>query len=128
MRFLVEITVGATACALWNLLVVAGLRLRGLVPTVRPGKRWGTETEVALLSLGKRGYVFVKGVLMFGWGIFAGISASEYVSQRYFNSSYDRLTLTRTALGLLFFAAFGALFSIYEWNNSAHSRDAPRHV
>jgi hypothetical protein len=120
MQFLVEIAVCTAVCVLWNLLMIVGLRLSGIRVPLRFGKQRGIGTQTSLLSLGKWGYVFVKGVLLFGWGLFAGITASEYASQRYFSPAHNRLTLVSTTLALLIFSACGVFFGVYEWNSSAH--------
>jgi hypothetical protein len=72
MQFLVEIAVCIAVCVLWNLLMIVGLRLSGIHVPLRLGKQRGIQTQTSLLGLGKCGYVFVKGVLLFGWGLSPG--------------------------------------------------------
>jgi len=119
MQFLFEIAVGATAFVLWNLLMIAGLRISGIHLPFPLSRRRGIETQTALIGLGKRGYVFVKGVLLFGWGTFAGITVSDYASQKYFGATHDKLTLISTTLVLLVFSGCGACFGGYDWKSSA---------
>jgi hypothetical protein len=119
MEFLFSAVVAATVCLLWDLLIIAGLRLSGIHLPLRLGRMGGIERETAMVRLGKRGYVFVKGVLLFGCGLFVGITASDYASQKYFGAAHNRLTLISTALGLLIFSGCGVFFGMYGWNNSA---------
>jgi hypothetical protein len=120
MQFLFEVAVCATVCVLWNLLMIAGLRLFGIHVPIRLGKRRGVGTQPAFLGLGKYGYVFVKGVLLFGWGLFVGITASDCLSQEYFGTAAHKSTLINTTLALLIFSVCGVFFGVYDWNRSAN--------
>jgi|SRR5580698_4155191 hypothetical protein len=122
MEFLFKVAVTIAVCLLWDLLVIFGLGLFGIHIPMRFLKRQGIEKDIAIVRLGKRGYVFVKGVLLFGCGLFAGITTSDYVSQRYLGDAGDRLTLASTALGLVIFAVCGVFFGLYDWNRSAQAR------
>ena len=102
--------------------MIVGLRFSGIRVPLRLGKQLGIGTQTSLLSLGKWGYVFVKGVLLFGWGLFAGVTASEYASQRYFSAAHKRFPLVSTTLRLLIFSACGVFFGVYEWKSSAYQR------
>jgi len=119
MQFFFEIAVGATAFVLWNLLMIAGLRISGIHLPFPLSRRRGIETQTALIGLGKRGYVFVKGVLLFGWGTFVGITISDYVSRRYFGTE-NGLTWISATLALVIFSTCGVFFGVYDWNSSAH--------
>jgi hypothetical protein len=118
MRFLFEIAVGSTTFALWVFLAIAGLRLCGVRLPFPLSRRRGTETQAALIGLGKRGYVFVKGVLLFGWGTFVGITISDYVSRRCFGTENGLRWISAT-LALVIFSACGVFFGVYDWNSSA---------
>jgi hypothetical protein len=109
---------------LWNFLVIAGLRLCGIPLSLRLGKKQGIERQAVLRRLGKRGYVFVNGVLFLGWGLFAGITVSDYVSQRYFGIAHNRLTLTDIALLLLIGSICGVFFGMNDWSKSATPENA----
>lgn len=104
--------------------MIVGLRLSGIPLSFRLGKKGWIEREIVLRRLGKGGYVFVKGVLFWGWSFFAGITVSDYVSQRYFGIAHNRWTLTNMALVLLGVSISSALFTLNDWNKSAPAENA----
>ncbi|MFZ0286850.1 MAG: hypothetical protein WAL32_16605 [Terriglobales bacterium] len=119
MTFLIDLGVllGVTVVVvvIWGALVFAILRMLRIPVAFGVGKERREANFAVIRGLGRRKYVFIVGVLLWGWPVFLPIQVSGYVTNGHLGTGGFWPSAMHRVIGLLIWSAGGAWFGLWMW-------------
>ena len=104
-------------CAIWYPLVIIALRVFGIPVKFGFGKTMRANGEL-IRGLGKAKFVFIQGVLLWGWPVLTGQQIYHFVIRGTRPSAGDLI------VEILGWSAAGVWFGVVMWNKSSHPTNA----
>jgi hypothetical protein len=120
-EFGILILVVLFVCFLWHFLIRAILRFFGVHIPFGFSRRCTNYT--ALRALGKHRYIFIRGVVLWGWPVFVAMEIFNYLTDHFQTDKTLRATIGRLAISLLIWSAGGVWFGWMMWNKSTTPND-----
>ena len=106
MDFLVELGAAVITGLIWAMLLILIL--------------WLFKIHGPLQNRGKVFVVFIRGVVIWGWGTFLAMTALNYVAVQYFHGSSNRISPSSLVIGFVVFSVIGVLVGVTErWRHTS---------